>query len=166
MLNVAEVEVSRHLLCAVARFWKPTLHVFRFGRVELTLTLEEVRRICGLSKLLGPVVFMRHDGYTSVLSQLTGLTTVECKQQLICVDRPTPMLCLEYLDQVAWRRAALDDDLWLRGFVTRFLGELIFSHGQMTVGIKVAEIALVVVTGQIDLASVILVETYRWLDWI
>ena len=65
LLSIANVEVSRHLLCATARFWH---HVFRFGQVELTLTLEEVRRICGLSKLLGPVVFMRRDGYASVLN--------------------------------------------------------------------------------------------------
>ena len=47
-LNVAEVEVSRHLLCAAARFWKPLLHVFCFGKVEMTPTLEEVRWIYGL----------------------------------------------------------------------------------------------------------------------
>ena len=64
-------------------------------------TLEVVRWIYGLSKLLGPAVFMRCDGYASVLSQLIGLTTVECKQRLICVDGPTPTLHLEYFDQVA-----------------------------------------------------------------
>ena len=49
-------------------------------------------------------------------------------------------------------------------FVTRFLGELIFSHVQMTVAIEVTEIALTVVTQQIDLAPVVLVETYHGLD--
>ena len=98
MLNVAEVEVSQHLLCAAARFWKPVLHVFRFGKVEMTLTLEEVRRICGLSPLLGPAIFMRREGYASVLGQLTGLTTGECVERLICVDGPTPMLRLEYFE--------------------------------------------------------------------
>ena len=42
--------------------------------------------------------------------------------------------------------STLGDDLWLRGFVVRFLGELVFSHGRMTVAIEVAEIALAVVT--------------------
>ena len=44
------------------------------------------------------------------------------------------------------RHATLGDDLWLRGFVTRFLGELIISHGRLIVTIEVAEIALAVVT--------------------
>ena len=59
LLKAAEVEVSRHLLCAVARFWKPAHHVFRFVRVELTPMLEEVRLICSFSKLIGPTIFMR-----------------------------------------------------------------------------------------------------------
>ena len=64
-LNVAEVEVSCHLLCTAARFWKPSFHVFRFGLVEMTPTLEEVRRICGLLPLSGPAVFMRREGSAS-----------------------------------------------------------------------------------------------------
>ena len=62
------------------------------------------------------------------------------------------------------KRAELEDELWLRRFVTRFLGELIFTHGRMTVAIEIAEIALAVVTRQIDLAPVVLAETYRGLD--
>ena len=58
----------------------------------------------------------------------------------------------------------LGDDLWLCGFVVCFLGELVFSHGRMTVAIEVVEIALAVVTRKIDLAPVILAETYRALD--
>ena len=42
-LKAADVEVSQHLLCAATRFWKPAHHVFRFGRIELMPTLEEVR---------------------------------------------------------------------------------------------------------------------------
>ena len=156
LLKTAEVEVSRHLLCAAARFWKLAHHVFYFGRTELTPTLEEVRQICSFSKLMGPTVFMRWDGYIAVLRQLTGLSTVECKHKLIYTDGPTPMLHLEYFDQVAKKCAVLEYELWLRGFVTRFLGELIFSHGRMTVVIKIAEIAPVVVTQQIDLAPVVL----------
>ena len=49
------------------------------------------------------------------------------------------------------------------GFVTHFLGELVFSHGRMTVAIEVAEIAHAMVTRQIDLALVVLAETYRGL---
>ena len=56
------------------------------------------------------------------------------------------MLSLVYFDEVAKKRAELGDELWLWGFVTRFLGELIFSHGWMTVVIEVAEIALAMVT--------------------
>ena len=44
--------------------------------------------------------------------------------------------------------------------------ELIFSHGRMTVAIEVTEIALAVVTRQIDLAPVILAKTYHGLDCI
>ena len=58
----------------------------------------------------------------------------------------------------------LGDDLWLRRFVVRFLGELVFSHGRMTVATEVAEIALAMVTRQIDLAPIVLAETYRALD--
>ena len=76
------------------------------------------------------------------------------------------MLRLEYFDQVAKKRTALGYELWLRGFVTYFVGELIFSHGRMTVAIEIAEIALAVVTRQIDLAPVVLAETYRRLDRI
>ena len=54
LLKAADVEVSWHLLCAAARFWKPVHHVFRFGRTELTPTLEEVRRIYGFSTIIGP----------------------------------------------------------------------------------------------------------------
>ena len=43
LLKAVDVEVSRHLLCAAARFWKPAHHVFRFSKVELTPILEEVR---------------------------------------------------------------------------------------------------------------------------
>ena len=68
LLKVADVEVSQHLLCIAARFWKPVHHVFCFNRTELTPTLEEVRRICGFSKLMGPSMFMRRDGYVAVLS--------------------------------------------------------------------------------------------------
>ena len=75
LLKAADVEVSRHLLCAAARFWKSAHHVFRFGRTELRPTLEEVLRICGFSKILGPPIFMRRDGYIAVLKQLTGLST-------------------------------------------------------------------------------------------
>ena len=76
------------------------------------------------------------------------------------------MLSLAYFDEVAKKRAELGDELWLRGFVTRFLGELVFSHGQMTVAIEVAEIAPAMITWQIDLALVVLAETYRELDRI
>ena len=76
------------------------------------------------------------------------------------------MLCLEYFDEAAEKRAELGDELWLCGFVTCFLGELIFSHGWMTVAIEVVEIALVVVTQQIDLAPVVLAKTYRGLDCV
>ena len=109
---------------------------------------------------------MRREGYASVLGQLTGLTTGECVECLICVDGPTPMVRLEFFEQVIQRRATLCDDLCLRGFVTCFLGELIFSHGRLIVAIEVAEIALVVVTRQINLTSVVLAETYRGLDRI
>ena len=109
-------------------------------------TLEEVHQICGLSPLLGPAVFMRREGYASVLCQLTGLTTGECAERLIYIDRPAPSLRLEYFEQMIQRHATLGDDLWLKGFVTCFLGELIFSHGRLTVAIEVAEIALAVVT--------------------
>ena len=50
------------------------------------------------------------------------------------------------------------------GFVTHFLGELIFSHGQMIVTVEVVEIALTVTTQQLDLAPIVLAETYRALD--
>ena len=97
-LNVAEVEVSRHLLYAAARFWKPSLHIFPFGLVEMMPTLEEVLRICGLSPLLGPAVFMRREGYASVLRQLTGLTPGECVERLIRTDGPTSRIRLEYFE--------------------------------------------------------------------
>ena len=62
------------------------------------------------------------------------------------------------------RHATLDDELWLRRFVTCFLGELIFGHGQLAIAVEVAEVGLAVVTRQIDLAPVILVETFCRLD--
>ena len=74
------------------------------------------------------------------------------------------MLCLEYFNEVARKCTVLGDELWLRGFVVRFLEELIFSHGRMMVAVEVAEIALTVVTRYMDLVPVILVETYCGLD--
>ena len=109
-------------------------------------TLEEVRRICGLSPLLGPTVFMRREGYASVLCQLTSLTPGECAERLIRTDGPTPRIRLEYFEQTIPRRATLGGELWHRGFITRFLGELIFGHGQLAVAIEVVEVALAVVT--------------------
>ena len=91
---------------------------------------------------------------------------VDCKKILICIDEPVPMLHLGYFDEMAKKRAELGDELWLWGFVTYFLGELIFSHGRMTVAIEIAEIALAMVTRQIDLAPIVLAETYRGLDHI
>ena len=146
LLRAADVEVSRHLLCAAATFWKPVHHVFHFGRTELTPTLEEVRRIYGFSNIMGLAVFMRRDGCAAALSQLTGLSIVDCQHRLVCTNGPAPMLRLEYFDEAAEKCAELGDELWLRGFVTRFLGELIFNHGWMTVAIKIAEIVLTVVT--------------------
>ena len=146
LLIAADVEISRHLLCAATRFWKPAYHVFRFGRTELTPTLEETHLICGFSKIMGPTVFMRRDGYAAALSKLTGLTIVECQQRLIYNSGLEPMLCLAYFDEAANKRAKLGDELWLRSFVTRFLDELIFSHGWMTVAIEVTEIALTLTT--------------------
>ena len=52
------------------------------------------------------------------------------------------------------------------GFVTRFLGELIFNHGRMMVAIEIAEIGLAVVTWQTNLVPVVLVETFCGLDRI
>ena len=52
------------------------------------------------------------------------------------------MLRLDYFNEVAKKRAGIEDELWLRCFVTCFLGELIFSHGRMTVTIEIAKIAL------------------------
>ena len=101
LLKAADAVVSRHLLCAAARFWKPAHHVFRFGRVELTLTLEEVCRICGFSKLMGPAVFMRRSGYVTVLKQLTGLSMKDCEKRLVCIDRPVPMLCSHHTGRQA-----------------------------------------------------------------
>ena len=43
LLKATDVEVSRHLLCAAARFWKPAHHVFSFDRTKLMPMLEEVR---------------------------------------------------------------------------------------------------------------------------
>ena len=166
LLKAAGVEVSRHLLCAAVRFLKSTHHVFCFNRVELTPMLEEVRRICSFSKLMGPTVFMRREGYITALRLLTGLLTEECQKKLICTSGPEPMLSLAYFDEVAKKRTELGDELWLWGFVTRFLGEFVFSHGRMTVTIEVAEIAHAMVTWQIDLAPVVLAETYRGLDHI
>ena len=163
-LGIANVEVSRYLLCAAAWFWKPPHHVFRFGQIELTPTVEEVRRIYGLLRLLGPAIFMRRNSYLSVLNQLTRLRSNDCEHRLVCKDGDSPMLYLVYFDEVAPKRAVLGDDLWLHGFIVRFLGELVFSHGRMIVAIEVAEIALAVVTRQIDLVPVILAETYRALD--
>ena len=89
LLKAADVEVSWHLLCTAMRFWKLAHHVFRFGRVELTPTLEEVCRICGFSMLMGPTVFMRREGYITTLRLLTGLLIEECQKKLIsCRFRP------------------------------------------------------------------------------
>ena len=109
---------------------------------------------------------MRRSKYIEVLSQLSELSTADCQQRMIYSDGRMPMLRLEYFNQVAKKHTELEDELWLRGFVTHFLGELIFSHGWMTVAIEIVEIALAVVTQQIDLALVVLVETYRVLDCI
>ena len=111
-------------------------------KVELTPTLEEVRRICGFSKLMGPTVFKKRDEYITAPWLLTELLTKECQKKLICTSGPEPMLSLAYFDQVAKKHA----ELWLRGFVTRFLGELVFNHSWMTVAIEVTEIALAMVT--------------------
>ena len=95
-----------------------------------------------------------------------GLSAQICKKRLVCVDGPELALRLNYFEEVSKKHAELGDELWLCGFVTCYLGELIFSHGRMTVAIEVAEIALAVVTRQINLAPVVLAETYRGLDRI
>ena len=99
-----------------------------------------------MSRLQGPAIFMRCDGYLFVLNLLTGLWSGDCDRRLVCKDGDSPMLCLGYFDEVFQKRAMLGDDLWLHRFVVRFLGELVFSHGRMTVAIEVVEIALAMVT--------------------
>ena len=111
-------------------------------------------------------MFMRCTGYVAILRELTGLFAQSCEKRLVCIDGSVPAFCLNYFKEVSKKRAALGDELWLHGFVTSFLGELIFSHGWMTVAIEVAEIALAVVTRQIDLTPVVLAETYRGVDCI
>ena len=78
-----------------------------------------------------------------------------CEKRLVCIDGHVPMLRLNYFEEVAKKHATLGDELWLCGFITRFLGELIFTHGRTTIAIEVAEIVLAVVTWQIDLAPVV-----------
>ena len=56
------------------------------------------------------------------------------------------MLRLAYFDDTVERHAELGDELWLQGFVTHFLGELVFTHGRLTVAIEIVEIELTVVT--------------------
>ena len=51
-----------------------------------------------LLQAYGPAIFMRRDRYIAVLSQLTGLSTVDSKQKLICSDGLVPMLRLGYFD--------------------------------------------------------------------
>ena len=109
---------------------------------------------------------MRREGYTTTLWLLTGLLTEECQQKLICTNSPEPMLRLVYFDEVTKKRAELGDELWLWGFVTCFLGELVFSHDRMTIAIEVTEIAHAMVTRQIDLTPVVLAKTYHGLDRI
>ena len=70
---------------------------------------------------------MRRDGYLFVLNLLTGLRSGDCNRHLVCRDGDSPMLRLGYFDEVARKRAVLDDDLWLRGFVVCFLGELVLA---------------------------------------
>ena len=111
-------------------------------------------------------MFTRHTGYVAVLKQLTGLSLESCEQRLVSIDELVPMLRLNYFKEVTKKRATLGDELRLRGFVTRFLGELVFTHSWTTIVIEVAEISLVVVTRQIDLAPVVLAETYHGLDRI
>ena len=101
LLSIANVEVSRYLLCATDQFWKSAYHVFRFGQVEMTPTLEEVRQICSLSRLQGPAIFMRRDGYLSVLNLLTGLQSGDCDRRLVCRDGDSPMLRLGYFDEMS-----------------------------------------------------------------
>ena len=105
LLKAADVEVSCHLLCAAARFGKLAHHVFYFGRTELTLTLEEVRRIYGFSTLMGPTVFMRRSGYVTVLRQLTRLSAQGCEKRLVCIDGPVPALRLNYFEEVSKKHA-------------------------------------------------------------
>ena len=109
---------------------------------------------------------MRRDGYAAALSQLTGLSLDDCEKKLVCAHGSTPLLCLNYFDEVAKKRITLGDELWLRGFVSCFLGELFFTHGWMKTAIEVVEIALAVVTRQIDLAPVVLAETYCRMDCV
>ena len=113
LLKATDVEVSRHLLCAAVRFWKPAHHVFCFDRTELMLTLQKVRQICGFSKLMGPVVFTRRTGYVAILKQLTGLSAGSCEKRLVSIDGPVPMLCLNYFEEVSKKHATLGDELWL-----------------------------------------------------
>ena len=85
---------------------------------------------------------MRRDGYLSVLNLLTRFWSGDCDCRLVCRDGDSPMLRLGYFDEMAQKHAVLGDDLWLCGFAVRFFGELVFSHGRMTVAIEVVEIAL------------------------
>ena len=117
LLRVAEVEVSRHLLCAAIRFWKPAHNVFRFDRIELMPMLEEVRQTCCFFELMGPAVFMRRDGYVAVLSQLTGLSTVDYKKMLICTNGLVPLLHMGYFDETAKKCAELGDELWFKALL-------------------------------------------------
>ena len=72
-------------------------------------TLEEVRRICGFSKFMGPAVFMRRSDYVTVLKQLTGLSMKDCEKRLVCIDGPVPMLRLNYFDEVAKKQFHVSD---------------------------------------------------------
>ena len=86
-------------------------HVFYFDRIELTLTLEEVHRICGFSTLMGSTMFMRRSGYVAILRQLMGLFAQSCEKRLVCIDVRVPTLRLNYFEEVSKKCAALGDEL-------------------------------------------------------
>jgi len=47
ILTYHQIKVDEPLLCATAKFWIPTRHVFQFNGVEFCPTLEEVSAIMG-----------------------------------------------------------------------------------------------------------------------
>jgi hypothetical protein len=164
MLDLVRVPIDVNLLSVLISRWNPELHIFQMHGFEMTVTLEETQFLCQTRRGYPLLHFRSAACYQiRVLAFLdAGLFTNS--HHVFNKDGPIPLIDLEWIGKAMQNRDIYGQERWLRFFLIRFLGEVLFSYGKMRVPLEVAVIAEAMSDQTFDIGAVILANLYTALD--